>query len=377
MTRPSSEERFMSGRDRERAEPGADGGRQEEAAGPAEQRAGAMPQLHPDPGMSRALLQRRVQRRAAAQSSAGSAGPVIQRKPKDSGDSHGASPEPPSGAGADQATIHALQSHMKLTATQMYAVAANMRTILHAPTNTDAGVAPIIQGLQQQFDTIIEALDRLYGEIARVPNLMRGAMSEEISLLRGAWHDNNGLAAALSSVYSFTHDKEGRLTTDATGMTVHASDVQNKLKTIYEVLHIDEADITAHYLPRGTDVATAVGAARSEALDDGVYAMQLCARRITADLSSMEDKDANEKAAELLSAVSATVAAAKAIDAKNLGAVKKAVSEVEALQAELAKRQGAKIETLAKKIGYNSMVSVNLHALHQRMDQVAKEGKHR
>lgn len=370
----------MSGRDSEQQRTGVEGGHDDEAAGPADHPVGGMRQLHPDPVISRALFQRHVQRRAASQPSAIAAGPagaVVQRKPKDSDTAPGASGEPPSAAQAGSATIHALQSHMKLTAMRMYAVAANLHTILGQPTNTDAGVAPVLQALQQQFDTIMGDLDRLHGEIARVPDLMRGAMSEEIALLRGAWYDNNGLDRALLSVYSFTHDKEGGLRADAVGMTVSITDVQNQLKSIYTALHIDEGDITNHYLPRGTDVATALGTAASEALDSGLQAIQMCTRRLTSDLSSMDDKDANAMAAELLAAVSATAAASKAIDSKNMGAVKKAVHDVEALQAELAKRPGPKIAALARQIGYNSNVSVNLHALHQRMDQVARESKHR
>lgn len=283
--------------------------------------------------------------------------------------------EAPTAAQVGSATIHALQSHMKLTAMRMYAVAANMHTIIGAPRN-EAGVEPAMQGLQQQYDLIMGDLARLNAEIGKVPGLMRGAMSVEIGMLRGAWYDNNGLAQAMGAVYSFTHDKEGRPLADASSFTGSVSDVQSQLKAIYAVLQIDEGDITNRYLPRGTDVAAAVKEATSEAFDSGLDAIQVCIRRLRADLQSMDDQDADVTAADLVAVVSETAASSKGINAKNLATAKRVVRDVEAFQAELAKRSGPKIAKLAKQIGYNSNVSTNLYALNQRMNEVAKEKKH-
>lgn len=371
----------MSGQSWDHRKTGGDIDRLEPTAAPA---AASMRQLHPDPDISRSLYQRHVQRRAAARVASpppalleqpdSTAAPAVQRKGKDADPGATATAaEGPSAGQVGSATIHALQSHMKLTAMRMYAVAANMHTILGQPSNTAAGIEPTVQALQQQYDTIMNDLDRLHGEIARVPQLMRGAMSEEIALLRGAWYANNGLNRALSSVYGFTHDKDGRPLADAGSFTGNISAVQGRLSSIFGALHVDEGDIKNQYLERGADVADALGAATSEAFDAGLSAIKTCARRLMIDLESMDDKDADVTAADLMAAASATAASAKGIDAKNLGAAKKAVHDVEALQAELAKRPGPKVARLAKLIGYNSSVSSNLYILHQRMNQVAGE----
>lgn len=367
----------MSERDWEQRKAGGESSGQEEAGGQA---AHPLQQLHPDPSASRSLYRRAVQRRAAAKASAPAAAPaVVQRKEDDAKDGAQArgGAEAPSAGQVGSATIAALQSHMKLTAARMYAVAANMHTIVASPANTEAGVEPLMQGLQHQYDAVMGDLSRLEGEISRVPELMRGALAVELGLLRGAWYDNSGLNRALSSVYSFTHDKDGNPRTDAGSFTGSVSAVQRQLAAIYAAAHVDEGDISNRYLARGTDVASALGEAANAAFDSGVYAIQICVRRLKADLDSMDDKDANVTAADLLAAVSATAGASRAINAKNLGSVKKTVHDVEAFQADLAKRSGPKIEKLARQIGYNSNVSVNLHALHQRMDEVAKESKHR
>jgi hypothetical protein len=105
--------------------------------------------------------------------------------------------------------------------------------------------------------------------------------------------------------------------------------------------------------------------------------MSTCAAQLRADLDSMDDKDAMKTATDLLVSASAAASSAKGIDSKNVGAAKQAVHDVEALQAELAKRTGPKIETLAKKIGYNTGLSADLHTLNQKIKEVAIKPHHK
>jgi hypothetical protein len=206
---------------------------------------------------------------------------------------------------------------------------------------------------------------------------MQGALSEELKLFQAAWHEPRGLASALNTAYSYTHDKEGKQRSDSASYSGNIGRIQDRINAVFATLKVDPKDVSAKMLGRDADIREAVTAAANEALDSGVHAMSFCAARLRADLDSMDDKDANVTATDLLASASAAASAAKGINGKNIGAAKRAVHDVEAVQAELAKRSGPKVEQLAKRIGHNTSLSVDLHTLHQRIDQVAKESRHK
>ncbi len=250
-------------------------------------------------------------------SSAGASG-AVQKKPA------------PSQAYADQSVIHAIQAHVKLCAARMHAGAAKITEAL----GTDYGLAgdgPKRNIVDEQIAVVNGDLEVLYYEVMRVPQVLRGTLDQELGAIYGAFHES--WARALNSAYS------------SLGMTGLVTSSRSKMQLLFGLVGKEEGDVKPVYAPRiaSDNVAEQrdeeLKAAEMEALQAGMYSVEVALDLINADLHSSV-ADQSKQASDLAVSVQQLVNVLEPINPDHIGKIKKLpilIKKVRALQAEVKK----------------------------------------
>ncbi|MBX3159036.1 MAG: hypothetical protein KF773_23920 [Deltaproteobacteria bacterium] len=285
----------------------------------------------------------------------------------------------PTQAYADESLMHAIQAHVKLTASRMYAGAARIAQILATRTGGGAGTAPLLGALEAEVQLVNVDLERVIAEISRVQRVMNAALDQELGALQGAFH--GAWVQALNKIYTFTHDQDGKLKPDAQGRELGITPSQRSVARIFELVGKEPGEVRATYAPAHApdDLAAArdaeLQAAELEGLQAAMYSVEVAADLVKADLhSSVQDQ--SKEAITLTTSVDTLVAMFEPIDPAHIGKMTKLpvlIRKVEGLQAEIngMKESGSeKGKALAPRLGYNTTLSSDLYRLKQKMQSV-------
>lgn len=294
-----------------------------------------------------------------APSSAGAGNRAVQKKAA------------PSQAYADQSMIHAIQAHAKLTAARMQSGAAKITEALH----TDYGLAgdgPKRNVVDAEIALVNDDLDNLYYEIMRVSDVMRGTLDVELS--------------AVNAAFAFWWSRALNNAWSALGIHSGVSETRAKMGQIFGLVGRDEKELTMAPSPRMLDPQTAVEqrdeelkAAELEALQTGMYSVEVALDLINADLHSSV-ADQSKEARDLAVSMQQLVNVLEPINPDHIGKIKKLpilIKKVRKLQAEVRKMKAdGNDKGLAKYIVDNNMMSVSLGRLDSKIDKINWDRKH-
>ncbi len=291
-------------------------------------------------------------------SSAGASNGAVQKKAA------------PSQAYADQSVIHAIQAHVKLTAARMHAGAAKIMEAL----GTDYGLAgdgPKRNIVDEQIAMVNGDLENLYYEIMRVPDVLRGTLDPELGAIYGAFHES--WARALNSAYS------------SLGMTGLVTTSRTKMQQVFGLVGRAEGDLKPVFAPRIASENVAeqrdeeLKAAEMEALQTGMYSVEVALDLINADLHSSV-ADQSKEARDLAVSVQQLVNVLEPINPDHIGKIKKLpilVKKVRKLQAEVKKMKAeGNDKGLARSLVDNNTMSVSLGRLDDKLATINWNKKH-
>lgn len=284
----------------------------------------------------------------------------------------------PSQAYGDQLVIGAIQAHMKLTAARMHAGGAQITNLLKSDTSGPAGHAVMMADIAAQIALVNNDLDALKGQIARVPQLMAGALTDELGALHGAFHES--WAPAVNRVYSFTRDDKGNVKDFAVGLDLSLTPSQVKIREIFKIAGVDQQQIKAVLAPR---LKSADGLleqrddelkeAELEALKSGMASVETSLALVKADLHGSAP-DLGKQALGLTVSVEQLVAVFEPIAPEHIGKISKLpvlIKEVEALQAEVMNLKHAGHDKgTARTLGHETQLSRNLYRLKTKIKTI-------
>lgn len=292
-------------------------------------------------------------------SSAGASDGAVQKKPA------------PSQAYADQSLIHAIQAHAKLTAARMQSGAAKINDALRTNFG-ERGSGPQQETLDKETALVNDDLDNLHNEILRVPDVMRGTLDVELS--------------AVNAAYVYWWGPALRTAASKLGIPTEEQTTRRLMVQVFGLVGRTANDLGSAPAPRMLDPQHAVEvrdeelkAAEMEALQTGMYSVEVALDLVNADLHSSV-ADQSKEARDLAVSVQQLANVLEPINPDHIGKIKKLpilLKQLRKLQAEVKKMKAeGNDKGLARWLVDNNMMSVLLERLQNKIDRINWDRKH-